>query len=144
MKQKRDSINDNLKIFNPTTFEYDRLIGDKQYYEREIEKEEAILAGLGEQKAGLKAMAAFDESKAERYEKVKKYEDITLLTVILLSMSIIFMIFTNEEWKFSDWLGYVSISRTLFAAGLIALIARVYLYTVNIGLKILGVRIPFL
>jgi hypothetical protein len=70
-----------------------------------------------------------DDSIAAHYQKIKDREDVVnSIAVALLSACIIFIIFWSPNWK-ADPLDYFNLSRGLFAAGIIALVFRVFLYT---------------
>jgi hypothetical protein len=75
-----------------------------------------------------------DASLASRHQKMKDREDVVnSIAVTLLSACIIFMILVSADWKF-DRLDYSSLSRILFAAGIGALVCRVFLYTLDMKL----------
>jgi hypothetical protein len=75
-----------------------------------------------------------DDDIAAHFKKIKDREDIvSSIAVTLLSISVIFMIFIPTGWKIDDcYLNYFTVSRFFFAAGISALVCRVFLYTLDV------------
>lgn len=70
-----------------------------------------------------------DDSIAAHYQKIKDREDmVNSIAVTFLSICVIFMITVSPDYK-TDYLNYFTESRFFFAAGIGALVIRVFLYT---------------
>jgi hypothetical protein len=90
------------------------------------------LVNIEELISKIESAGKIDDSIAAHYQKIKDREDIVnSIGVALLSACVIFMIFLSPYWK-ADPFDYSNLSRGLFAAGIVALVFRVFLYTLDV------------
>jgi len=116
----------------------DRTMSDLiERLKREGKTEREVKDDIDKHRARLDNL---DEALKQEYEKgelswrqvsVKNAEDIfTLLTLSFLTSCILFMIAVDEKWIY-DVLNYSMVSVILFSAGLISLVIRVILRTID-------------
>jgi hypothetical protein len=77
----------------------------------------------------IESAGKIDDSIAAHYQKIKDTEDMmNSIAVTFLSICVISMITVSPDYK-TDYLNYFTVSRFFFAAGIGALVIRVFLYT---------------
>jgi hypothetical protein len=130
-KRLSDEINPILVKLNQTSDPEEKMFLEQKYYplSKRLSEVDGELANIDDLFLRIESYDTKDKVFGEHYQKIMDREDIVIsIAVALLSICVIFMITVSPDFK-TDYLNYFIVSRFVFAAGIGALVIRVFLDT---------------